>query len=139
MSTTDADLPALLYDAIREVLMHHRLSYTEGQDAEAFPLLDMLCPPGSRDIAKGADEVTLICDAIYNDEAVRAAIEADRARSQPAPSVAVPYSAIGKLLVQAIEQAVRNGANSVSMPDEYVAIAAWLAASPQPPTQQEKS
>ena len=67
-----------LYDAIKEVLLHHRLSYTEGEDAEAFPLVDMLCPPGSRDISKGRDEITLICDAIYNDEAVRAAISGEQ-------------------------------------------------------------
>jgi len=67
-----------LYDAIKEVLLHHRLSYTEGEDAEAFPLVDMLCPPGSRDISNGRDEITLICDAIYNDEAVRAAISGEQ-------------------------------------------------------------
>lgn len=38
-----------------------------------------------------------------------------------------PVEAIGNLLAQAMDQAVANGANSVSMPDEYVEIAAWLA------------
>jgi hypothetical protein len=42
-----------------------------------------------------------------------------------------PYAAIGRLLVEAMDRAVANGANSVSMPDDYVAIAAWL------PPQQE--
>ena len=67
-----------LFDAIKDVLLHHRMSYTEGEDAEAFPLVDMLCPPGSRDISKGHDEITLICDAIYNDEAVRAALSGEQ-------------------------------------------------------------
>lgn len=33
---------------------------------------------------------------------------------------------VGELLVEAMSQAVRNGANSVSMPDRYVALAEWL-------------
>lgn len=43
------------------------------------------------------------------------------AQAQPAP-----MEAIGKLLTVAMEIAVANGANSVSMPDEYVEVAAWL-------------
>jgi hypothetical protein len=38
----------------------------------------------------------------------------------------VPRDAIEKLLSEAMDRAVANGANSVSMPDEYVEIAAWL-------------
>lgn len=49
------------------------------------------------------------------------------ARSFTAHDIA-PIEAIGNLLAQAMNQAVANGANSVSMPDEYVEIAAWLAA-----------
>jgi hypothetical protein len=45
----------------------------------------------------------------------------------PAPQPArVPTEAIGKLLAQMMDVAVANGANSVSMPDEYVEVAAWL-------------
>lgn len=39
----------------------------------------------------------------------------------------VPIKAIATMLNQCMEQAVANGANSVSMPDEYVEIAVWLA------------
>lgn len=45
--------------------------------------------------------------------------------AQPAPSV--PTESIGKMLAQAMEVAVANGANSVSMPDELVEVAAWLS------------
>jgi hypothetical protein len=39
----------------------------------------------------------------------------------------IPYDAIGRLLDQAMDQAVANGANAISMPDDYVEIAHWLA------------
>lgn len=42
----------------------------------------------------------------------------------------IPVGAISTLLSQAMEVAVENGANSVSMPDEYVEIAAWLCGVP---------
>lgn len=45
--------------------------------------------------------------------------------AQPAPSV--PTESIGKMLAQVMEAAVANGANSVSMPDELVEVAAWLS------------
>ena len=45
--------------------------------------------------------------------------------AQPAPSV--PIDSIGKLLTQAMDVAVANGANSASMPDELVEVAAWLS------------
>lgn len=38
----------------------------------------------------------------------------------------VPVEAIGRLLTEAMDKAVENGASSVSMPDDYVAVAAWL-------------
>lgn len=38
----------------------------------------------------------------------------------------VPVEAIGRLLTEAMDEAVENGASSVSMPDDYVAVAAWL-------------
>lgn len=37
-----------------------------------------------------------------------------------------PTDAIGRLLAEAMDQAVANGANSVSMPDHLVEIAVWL-------------
>ena len=53
------------------------------------------------------------------------AIEARVTGAQPAPSV--PTESIGKMLAQVMEAAVANGANSVSMPDELVEVAAWLS------------
>jgi len=51
--------------------------------------------------------------------------------TQPSPSV--PVEAIGKMLADAMAVAVSNGANSVSMPDEYVEVAVWLRGiSPHP-------
>ncbi len=44
---------------------------------------------------------------------------------------AIPLEAIGKLVNAAMEQAVANGANSVSMPDEIVEAAQWLADMPK--------
>ncbi len=38
----------------------------------------------------------------------------------------IPYNAIASILNEVMEQAVSNGANSVSMPDEYVAVAHFL-------------
>ena len=59
------------------------------------------------------------------------AIEARVTGAQPAPSI--PVEAIGKMLADVMAVAVSNGANSVSMPDEYVEVAAWLIGiSPQP-------
>lgn len=39
---------------------------------------------------------------------------------------AIPKDAIGKILTEVMNNAVSNGANSISMPDEYVEVAAWL-------------
>ncbi len=41
-------------------------------------------------------------------------------------SAPIPYRAIGNMLNQAMELATVNGANSVSMPDDYVEVAKWL-------------
>lgn len=38
----------------------------------------------------------------------------------------VPVEAIGRILTEVMGTAVENGASSVSMPDDYVAVAAWL-------------
>jgi len=51
--------------------------------------------------------------------------------AQPLPSV--PREAIEKMLTQLMDIAVSNGANSVSMPDEYVEVAAWLCGIPAQP------
>lgn len=51
--------------------------------------------------------------------------------TQHAPSV--PREAIDKMLTQLMDIAVSNGANSVSMPDEYVEVAAWLCGIPAQP------
>lgn len=49
------------------------------------------------------------------------------------PAASVPVEAIGKMLADAMAVAVSNGANSISMPDEYVEVAVWLRGiSPQP-------
>lgn len=42
----------------------------------------------------------------------------------------VPKEAIAKILTEAMNIAVANGANSISMPDEYVEVAAWLCGMP---------
>ena len=39
----------------------------------------------------------------------------------------IPVEAIGKLLTQAMDIAVSNGANSISMPDECVEVASWIS------------
>lgn len=41
-----------------------------------------------------------------------------------------PYGAIGKILTEVMDIAVSNGADSRSMPDEYVEVAAWLCGIP---------
>lgn len=57
---------------------------------------------------------------------------------QLAPSV--PAESIGKMLAQVMEAAVANGANSVSMPDELVEVAAWLSgAQPNPANGQTRA
>ena len=56
-----------LYDAIEEILLHHRMSNLEGDDGEAYPLVDQLTTPGANSIESGKFEIRLICDAIYNE------------------------------------------------------------------------
>ena len=41
-----------------------------------------------------------------------------------------PYVAIGKILTEVMDIAAANGADSRSMPDEYVEVAAWLCGIP---------
>ena len=44
-----------------------------------------------------------------------------------------PRETIERMLTQLMDIAVSNGANSVSMPDEYVEVAAWLCGIPAQP------
>ena len=48
------------------------------------------------------------------------------------PRDAAPLAAIGRILCECMDQAIANGANSISMPDEYVQVAVWLAAMQEP-------
>ena len=57
----------------------------------------------------------------------------DRAALAPKAPLSVPREAIEKMLTQLMDIAVSNGANSVSMPDEYVEVAAWLCGIPAQP------
>ena len=56
----------------------------------------------------------------------------------PVPAQSVPVAAIEKVLAEVMEIAVSNGASSVSMPDEYVEIAAWLHGLAAAPKQEVK-
>lgn len=54
----------------------------------------------------------------------------------------IPMEAIGQILNEVMELAVKNGANSISMPDEYVAVAHFIAYPDQylaPSTQQAQT
>lgn len=42
----------------------------------------------------------------------------------------LPYGAIAKILTEVVDIATANGADSRSMPDEYVEVAAWLCGVP---------
>ena len=42
----------------------------------------------------------------------------------------LPYGAIAKILTEVMDIATANGADSRSMPDEYVEVAAWLCGVP---------
>ena len=57
----------------------------------------------------------------------------DRAALAPKAPLSVPREAIEKMLTQLMDIAVSNGANSVSMPNEYVEVAAWLCGIPAQP------
>lgn len=51
----------------------------------------------------------------------------------------VPKEAIAKILAEVMDIAVSNGANSLSMPDEYVEVAAWLCGIHAQPAQRQQS
>ena len=67
-----------------------------------------------------------------NDDLYAWAVAAEKLLRTLAEQAQAPLVAIGVLLSQAMDEAVRNGANSVSMPDEYVEIAVWIAAQGEP-------
>lgn len=56
----------------------------------------------------------------------RAVVAALNAAAANKNHTGVPFQAIKALLDQAMTQAVANGANSVTMPDEIVEVAHWL-------------
>lgn len=55
-------------------------------------------------------------------------------KAQPEVTGGVPVKAIATVLEEVMALAVANGANSVSMPDHYVEIAAWLSNVPPSPS-----
>ena len=71
-----------LYEAIEKVLLHHRISTWRDGYGGALPLVDRLCDENSHTIESGRHELRLICDAIYNDDAVNAALAAAPAQAQ---------------------------------------------------------
>lgn len=70
-------------------------------------------------VADDGDRVVEICEAVP--QALGPVEGAEPLKAEP-----VPVEAIGRLLTEAMDKAVENGASSVSMPDDYVAVAAWL-------------
>lgn len=66
----------------------------------------------------------------YMDKEVNARFEGYQAalasQVQQTKSKPVPLEAIGGILAQVMELACANGANSISMPDDYVAVAHFL-------------
>jgi hypothetical protein len=75
--------------------------------------------------------ITLIkfYDAMHT---LRAALaQPTQPQGDPLPSMSPPVASICRLLNQAMDQAVANGANSVSMLDDFVEIAVWLSGAPQ--------
>lgn len=119
---------------------NHLYTLPGAQPAPSVPNLDMDAIERQNDalkeeVGKLRDALVLIadqyepkCDLLIPSIA-RSALCATgsygQTKAQPAPSV--PIDSIGKLLTQAMDVAVANGANSVSMPDEYVEVAAWLS------------
>ncbi|MCO8166892.1 hypothetical protein NJC40_03745 [Pseudomonas sp. 21LCFQ02] len=54
---------AAIQNAILGALAVHRLSFTEGDDGEAFPLIDALTPDGET-VAVGRDEIELLAETL---------------------------------------------------------------------------
>jgi len=89
---------------------------------------------------KEAGKAELECVVVESDwpeyESTWRAIEARVTGTQPTPSV--PRESIERMLTQLMDIAVSNGANSISMPDEYVEVAAWLCGIPAQPAPEDK-
>ena len=66
-------------------------------------------------------------DLLKGDQRELVHAEVERAERVLADIAPAPLEAIGALVKWTMEEAVRNGANSVSMPDEVVEVAAWLS------------
>ncbi|MCM2574518.1 hypothetical protein NAT65_25815, partial [Achromobacter xylosoxidans] len=77
-----------LYDAIKDVLLNHRLSNWVDGDGEFFPLVDHLCSKDATTTESGEHEIALICDAIYNDALTKSAPVAGEAKNYPGDNVA---------------------------------------------------
>lgn len=69
-----------LYDAIKDVLLNHRLSNWVDEDGESFPLVDHLRSQDDKTTESGEFEIALICDAIYNDVLAKSAPVAGEAQ-----------------------------------------------------------
>jgi len=83
---------------------------TSTTESSADPnAMGVSAPEGEREMGTGSNDADEI-------ERLRAKVkQADTHRET-----------IGRLLADAVDTAIANGANSVSMPDEYVALAVWL-------------
>lgn len=79
--------PGVIYDRIKEVLEHYRLSSAVDDFGDPFPLVDALSTPGGS-IASGKDEIVFICDAIYNEVLLPLAPPAPAAAPQAGEPVA---------------------------------------------------
>lgn len=88
----EVDHREALYDAIEQVLLHHKMhNWCSDEDGEdALGLVDRLCDHEAKDISSGQHEVRLICDAIYSDDGVRAVLAACFAGGSPAKDVEAP-------------------------------------------------
>lgn len=51
-------------ERIEKRLMEHRLSYTHGDDGDAYPLVDRLTPDGEKSIETGRKEIELLAENI---------------------------------------------------------------------------
>ena len=100
---------------LRKVLARHGTSVIN--EDEVLELLDRL------EAAEKSDTESLM---MYR----KARDERDELRAKIAEMECPPYGAIGKILTEVMDIAVSNGANSISMPDEYVEVAAWLCGMP---------
>lgn len=84
---------------------------------------------GAYDYLRGGIDFSLVADDSDRVASIREAVLQALGLvegAEPLKAEPVPVEAIGRLLTEAMDKAVENGASSVSMPDDYVAVAAWL-------------